>query len=55
MSAIGRLSAMSRRIEPPTAESTPTKTAGTDGHAERERLDGADRAEQPDGDRVEAR
>jgi len=31
MSAIGRLSATSRRIEPPTAEITPTKIAGTTG------------------------
>ena len=31
MSAIGRLSDTSRRIEPPTAETTPTNTAGTSG------------------------
>ncbi len=32
MSAMGRLSSRSRRIDPPTADSTPTKIAGTTGN-----------------------
>ena len=54
MIATGRPMIISRRMPPPTAEQTPTNTAGTSGQPERERLARAERAEQSDHDRVQA-
>ena len=54
MIATGRPMIMSRRMPPPTAEQTPTNTAGTSGKPERERLARAEGAEQADDERVEA-
>ena len=44
---------MSRRIPPPTAEHTPTNTAGTSGMPSASALLVAEGAEQPDDERVQ--
>ena len=54
MIATGSPMNTSRRMPPPTAEQTPTKTAGIERQAERQRLARAEGAEHADHDRVEA-
>ena len=53
MIATGSPMMTSRRMPPPTAEQTPTKTAGTIGRPSAERLARAERAEESDHDGVE--